>query len=84
MAVSCGVGHRCGLDPVLQWLWGRPAAAGPIQPLAWELPYAQGAAPPQKKRSSCGGSVVSNPITIHAGASAIPGLTQWVKDLALP
>ena len=29
------------------WLWGRLAAPAPIQPLAWELPYAVGAA--QKK-----------------------------------
>ena len=28
----CGVGRRCGLDPVLPllWLWHRPAAAAPI------------------------------------------------------
>ena len=37
-AVSCGVGHRYGLDPELLWLWCRPADL--IQPLAWELPYA--------------------------------------------
>ena len=39
-----GVGHRRGLDPVLLWLWYRPAAAALIQPLVWELPYATGAA----------------------------------------
>ena len=44
IAVSCGVGHRCGLDPVLLWLWHRSAAAARIQPLAWELPYAMGLA----------------------------------------
>ena len=38
------IGHKCGLDPVLLWLWCRPAAAAPIQPLAWELPYAAHAA----------------------------------------
>ena len=27
-------------DWVLLWLWHRPAAAAPTQPLAWELPYA--------------------------------------------
>ena len=27
-------------DPVLLWLWGRPAAAALIRPLAWELPHA--------------------------------------------
>ena len=31
-------------DPALLWLWCRPAAAALIQPLAWELPYAIGAA----------------------------------------
>ena len=40
MATGCGVGHRCGSDPTL--LWCRLAAAVPIQPLAWELPYAVG------------------------------------------
>ena len=25
-------------DPVLLWLWCRPAAIAPIRPLAWELP----------------------------------------------
>ena len=37
--VSCGVGHRCGLDPMLLWLWCRPADVALIWPLAWELPY---------------------------------------------
>ena len=35
--MSCGVGHRCGSDLVFLWLW--LAAAAPIRPLAWELPY---------------------------------------------
>ena len=33
-----------GSDPMLLWLWCRLAAAVPSQPLAWELPYAVGAA----------------------------------------
>ena len=28
------IGHRCSSDPVLLWLWCRPAAAVPIRPLA--------------------------------------------------
>ena len=40
LAVSCGVGCRHGLDPMLLWLWCRPAATAPIGPLAWEPPYA--------------------------------------------
>ena len=31
-------------DPALVWLWCRPAAAAPIQPLARELSYAAGIA----------------------------------------
>ena len=42
--MSCGVGHRHGLDSVLLWLWRRLAATAPIRPLAWESPYAAGAA----------------------------------------
>ena len=42
--MSCGIGRRRGLGPVLLWLWLRLAATGPIRPLAWEPPYAVGAA----------------------------------------
>ena len=31
------------------WLWCRPAAAAPTGPLAWEFPYATGAAIKKKK-----------------------------------
>ena len=27
VAASCSIGRRCGLDPMLPWLWHRPAAA---------------------------------------------------------
>ena len=35
-------------------------------------------------RSSCCGSVVMNPNGIHEDVGSIPGVTQWVKDPALP
>ena len=41
---GCDVGCRCGWDPALLWLWCRPAATTPSRPLAWEPPYAAGAA----------------------------------------
>ena len=50
MAVSCGVGCRHISDPALLWLWHRMAATAPIRPLAWEPPYATGAAPEKAKR----------------------------------
>ena len=45
--MSCGVGHRSGLDLVLLWLWHGPAAIAPIRPLAWEPLYVAG--PKEKK-----------------------------------
>ena len=43
LPVSCDVSRRHGSDPVLLWLWHRPAASALIEPLAWESPYAAGA-----------------------------------------
>ena len=51
VAVSYGVDHRCGSDPELLWLWHRLAAVAPIQPLAWELPYAAGVALKRQKNN---------------------------------
>jgi len=45
-----GVGHRCGLDLALLWLWHRLVATAPIRPLAWEPPYATGVALEKTKR----------------------------------
>ena len=44
IAMSCGAGHRRGLDLALLWLWRRPVATALIWPLVWEPPYAVGAA----------------------------------------
>ena len=38
--MSYDIGRRCSSDPVLLWLWHRPAA--PIRSLAWGHPYATG------------------------------------------
>ena len=42
--MSCAAGCRRGLDLAWLWLWRRPAAVALIPPLAWEPPYALGAA----------------------------------------
>ena len=44
IAMSSGVGHRCGSDPALLWLWHRLVATVRIWSLAWEPPYAVGMA----------------------------------------
>ena len=49
IAMSCGIGLRHSLDPVLLWLWCRQAAAAPIRPLAQEPPHATGAILKRKK-----------------------------------
>ena len=49
--MSCDVGRRHCLDPALLWLWYRPAAAAPIQPQAWELPYAADVALKRQKQN---------------------------------
>ena len=49
--MSCGVGCRRGSDLVLLWLWCRPAAVAPLQPLAWEPPYAKGVALKQQQKN---------------------------------
>ena len=47
--MSCGVGCRLGLAaPAL--LWRRLVATAPIRPLAWEPPYAAGAAQEKEKK----------------------------------
>ena len=58
IAVSCGVRHRCGLDPTLLQLWHRPGAVALIQslatalirPLAWEPPNVAGTVLEKTKR----------------------------------
>ena len=47
--MSCGVGHRHGLDSPFLWLWCRSAAVAPIGPLVWELSYAVGMALKRQK-----------------------------------
>ena len=83
--MSRGVGHRRSLDPALLWLWYQPAAAAPIQPLAWELPCVTGAALKRQTKknhqswSSHWGAVGSVSSLQHQDSGSIPGPVQWVK-----
>ena len=74
--MSRGVGHRRGMDPTVLWLWRRSAAAASIQPLAWELSYAEGVAlkrlgkkkfPPERKTIS---KINTKPFTPEHHSSA--------------
>ena len=58
--MSYGVGRRHGSDLVLLWLWGRLAATALIRPLAWEPPYAAGAAQRNNKKTKTTTTTTTN------------------------
>ena len=68
--MSCGVGHRRSLDPAMLWLCSRLAATALIRPLAWEHPYAKGAAQEmakkKKKKLKKKTSLLCAPMPTHA------------------
>ena len=66
VAVSCGVGPRRSSDLALLRLRQRLAAVAPIQPLAWEPPYAVGVAlksEKEKRKRSYSVSYVKDGLT---------------------
>ena len=60
-----------GSDPVLLWMWRRPAAVAPIGPLAWEPPYVMGAALKSGKKKK------------KKYLRTVPTVAQQVKNLVL-
>ena len=60
--MSCGIGHRLGLDLTLLWPWLRLMATDLIPPLAWEPPYATAVALKNKKQTKR--SLKHHPVTL--------------------
>ena len=50
VSVSCGEGRRHGSDPVLLWLWHRPAATVLIGPLSLGTYVCHGCGPKKTER----------------------------------
>ena len=61
-------------DPAVLWLWCRPAAAAPIQPLAWELPYAMRCSPKKKKTNN---KTLLSGLTEHPPPKFLDILLNW-------
>ena len=81
--IRCVQSRLCKCLPVRKALV-QPAASKSghqIQESRKEVPFS-----PLKNiyRSSCHGSAVTNLTSIHEDMGLIPGLAQWVKDLAVP
>ena len=77
-AVSLGVVHRCSSDPVLLFLWCRPAAVAPIQPPAQELLYATGKA--LKKNNNNNNKIKNEIITLNVSGLNAPVKRNRVAD----
>ena len=59
IAMSCGVGRRCGSVPERLWLWCSPVAVALIRPLAWEPPYAMSVALKKYKKERISPNITS-------------------------
>ena len=82
--MSCGTGLRSSSDPKLLWVWCRPAAVVPIQPLAWKFPYAVGVALKSLKKKTLCKAAVTSPYSqfelhLHFNSVQMYG-TMWVKE----
>ena len=71
IAVNCGVGCRPISDLPLLQLWLRPVATAPIGPLAWEPPYAVGAALGMAKKQKIKINVQGSPLETQQVKSRI-------------
>ena len=80
--MSRGVGCRCGSDPMLPWLWCRPAATALIQPLAGEPPYAVGLALKIKINKKIN-KIKMNKEKKDARATVLPGTCKTLLHLIL-
>ena len=75
--MSCDVSCRSISDLALLWLWHRPAATAPIGALAWEPPYAAGAALQKDKKKK----ILPSDNTLPSGEVKIKKNTHYIFTL---
>ena len=76
VAVSCGVGRRCGLNLSLLWLQCKSTAIALIRSLAWDLPYATPAALNKNKKSKENITVAMFICLLHQTESSVKKQTM--------
>jgi len=65
--MSCGVGHRCSLDPALLWLWCRPAVVALTWPLGTSTCRKWGSEKQKKKKKRSPYMCLSLPLSCPLG-----------------
>ena len=78
--MGCGVGGRLTSDPELLWLWCRQTAVAPLQPPAWDPPYAAGAALKSKKTKQNKKQTILRGTAERSTAQGMEGALQHLKD----
>ena len=70
--MSCGIGLRDSSDLALLWLWYRQPATTLIRRLAWDPPYAMGAAPEKIHKKKREREKQTGPQTLEDLTLALP------------
>ena len=68
---------------MLLWLCCRPAAAAPILPLAWELPYAVGVAPRREKKKVSPMYLSNARMLKEIKVNCVKGSNSQIKDFGI-
>ena len=81
--MSCGAGHRRGLDPTLLWLWRRPAATAPIRPLSWDLHMPRERPQKRQKKKKSEGWEFPGGLVVKDSALSLLwiGFNPWPREL---
>ena len=66
-------------DLALLWLWYRLAAAAPIRPVAWELPYAMAATLKRKRKKETPNSEHLEGQFPHSKKFEVTFISCWIR-----
>ena len=81
--MSCGVGHRHGLDPTLLWLWRRLVATALISTPSLETPYATKIAKTNKQKTGDSTSLWDEVGAFLPSRKGVSGVPLWCGGLRI-